>query len=117
MSDDPRVRVSRGDTGLDHSQRTIVHNFDPDASDHCCSPVLRMSISPRKRQLLNRRFMIEQENERSRQEFSRTLAIRLDQLEAFEHVFDDSDHSNPLPASIPKHHHRYHHHYSNMWMK
>ena len=91
-------------TGIDQSQRTIVHHFDQDESDHGgsssrSSPTQRsmMMLSPRKRQLLNRRFMIEQQQERSRQEFSRSSSFRLDQLEASKQGNDD--------GSCDEHHH------------
>jgi hypothetical protein len=86
----PPTKLLTGN-GIDHSQRTIVHNFDDDVSDHCCSqssPARRMSLSPRKRQLLNRRFMIEQEKERSRQEIARNSSYRLEQLEASKEAND-----------------------------
>jgi hypothetical protein len=78
--------------GIDHSQRTIVHNFDQDESDHgSLSPLQRMTLSPRKRQLLNRRFMIEQEHERRRQAFSRSSSYQLDQLESSKQVTTDNN--------------------------
>jgi hypothetical protein len=85
---------------LDGSQRTIKYTFDND-SDHTPknnSPNHRM-LSPRKRQLMNRRFVLEQEQKKQEQVQNLHNNKSLEHLEESVHDGDDS-----IDRSINYHH-------------
>ena len=67
---------------LDISHRTVANAFDNDESFHYVSPLQRILMSPKKRQLLLRRVMHEHEKEKKLQEFSRLSSFGLDLMEA-----------------------------------